>query len=108
MRICLAACVGLIALAAAPAAQAAKPADTVLRNGFVYTVDARDSVAEAVAVRNGAIVYVGSDKGARRFTGPDTRVMTSRAGWSCPAYRTATSTTSRAAIRRPATSRPPR
>jgi predicted amidohydrolase YtcJ len=75
MRIGLAASVGLIALAAAPAAQAAKPADTVLRNGFVYTVDARDSVAEAVAVRNGAIVYVGSDKGARRFTGPGTRVV---------------------------------
>ncbi|HEX5618036.1 MAG TPA: amidohydrolase [Solirubrobacteraceae bacterium] len=75
MRVCVAACVGLISLAAASAAQAAKPADTVLRNGYVYTVDDEDSVAEAVAVRNGGIVYVGSDRGARRFTGPGTRVV---------------------------------
>jgi predicted amidohydrolase YtcJ len=66
---------GLVTLAAAPAALAARPADTVLRNGFVYTVDPENSVAEAVAVRDGAIVYVGSDSGARRFTGPGTTVV---------------------------------
>ena len=55
-----AACV-LIGLA--PTAVAApRPADTVLRNGFVYTVDARDSDAEALAVRAGAVVYVGTDR----------------------------------------------
>jgi predicted amidohydrolase YtcJ len=66
---------GLLALAATPAAFAAEPADTVLRNGFVYTVDARDTIAKAVAVRDGAIVYVGGNRGARRFTGPGTRVV---------------------------------
>lgn len=39
-------------------------ADIVLRNGHVYTVDAQDSVAQAVAVREGRIVFVGSDAGA--------------------------------------------
>lgn len=60
---------------AVPAAAAPKPADTVLRNGFVYTVDARDSVAEALAVRRGAIVYVGTDRGARKYIGRRTKVV---------------------------------
>jgi predicted amidohydrolase YtcJ len=57
------------------AAKAAKPADTVLTNAFVYTVDKRNRTAEALAIRNGTIVYVGSDKGADRFIGRGTRVM---------------------------------
>jgi predicted amidohydrolase YtcJ len=63
-------------LVAAPAAQAGAPraADTVLRHGFVYTADARDSVREAIAVRGGRIVYVGSDRGARRYIGRGTDV----------------------------------
>ena len=56
---------------AAPAAQA----DAVYRNGYVYTVDARDSVHQALAVRAERIVYVGDDAGARRLTGKATRVV---------------------------------
>jgi predicted amidohydrolase YtcJ len=55
-------------------ARAPRPADTVLRNGFVYTVDAHSSVRQAVAVRNGKIVYVGSNRGVRRFIGARTIV----------------------------------
>ena len=55
-------------------ARAPRPADTVLRNGFVYTVDAHDSVRQAVAVRRGKIVYVGSNRGVRRFIGSRTMV----------------------------------
>jgi predicted amidohydrolase YtcJ len=47
-------------------------ADTVYQHGYVYTVDAHDSVQQALAVRSGLIVYVGSDAGARRFIGPQT------------------------------------
>jgi predicted amidohydrolase YtcJ len=55
----------LISLRAAGAESgvAGGPADAVYRNGIVYTVDARDSVQEALAVRAGRIVYVGSDAG---------------------------------------------
>ena len=35
-------------------------ADRILVNGNILTVDARDSVAEAVAIRDGRIVAVGS------------------------------------------------
>ena len=55
-------------------ARAPRPADTVLRNGFVYTVDAHDSVRQAIAVRRGKIVYVGSNRGVRRFIGSRTTV----------------------------------
>jgi predicted amidohydrolase YtcJ len=50
-------------------------ADTVLRNGFVYTVDPSASVAQAVAVRDGRIVYVGSDAGVQPFVGARTEVL---------------------------------
>jgi predicted amidohydrolase YtcJ len=60
---------------AATAATAAGPADTVYRHGFVYTVDARDSVQQALAIRAGRIVYVGGDAGAAAFVGPKTTVI---------------------------------
>ena len=49
------------------------PADTVFRGGGVYTVDAARSWAEAVAVRDGRIVYVGTDAGLAMWIGPQTR-----------------------------------
>ncbi|HEX3849249.1 MAG TPA: amidohydrolase, partial [Steroidobacteraceae bacterium] len=57
------------------AATAAEPADAVYRHGSVYTVDARDSVQQALAVRAGRIVYVGADDGAAALVGPKTRVV---------------------------------
>jgi predicted amidohydrolase YtcJ len=59
--------------AATDAATAA--ADTVYRHGYVYTVDAHDSVQQALAIRAGRIVYVGSDSGAAAFLGPKTAVI---------------------------------
>ena len=54
---------------------AATPADSVYRNGYVYTVDAKDSVQTAVAIRDGRIVYVGGDAGLAPFTGEKTQVV---------------------------------
>ncbi|WP_040425012.1 amidohydrolase [Agromyces subbeticus] len=50
-------------------------ADTVLRNGFVWTVDAKDSQQEAVAIRDGELVYVGTDAGVDQWIGSDTDVI---------------------------------
>ena len=50
-----------------------QPADVVFRSGGVYTVDAARSWAESVAVREGRIVYVGSDSGLTPWIGPRTR-----------------------------------
>jgi predicted amidohydrolase YtcJ len=57
------------------AMDAAVAADLVLRHGYVYTVDPERSVAEAVAVSGGRIVYVGSDAGVADLIGTDTRVI---------------------------------
>lgn len=55
---------------------AAEPAaDLVLRGGKVYTLDAARSWAEAVAIRGGRLVYVGTDAGAKPYLGPATRVI---------------------------------
>lgn len=56
-------------------AAAPPPADFVLKRGIVYTVDQKRSVAEAVALKGGKIVYVGTDSGGARFTDGKTRVI---------------------------------
>ena len=49
--------------------------DTVLRNGFVYTVNDEQPEAQAVAVDGTEIVFVGSDSGVQEYVGSDTRVI---------------------------------
>ncbi len=50
-------------------------ADLVLLNGRIITVDARDSIAEAIAVRDGRITAVGTTQAMRANIGPSTRVI---------------------------------
>ncbi len=50
-------------------------ADLVLRGGAVYAVDAARSWAQAVAVRDGAIVAVGTDAQIDALTGSGTQVI---------------------------------
>lgn len=64
----------LLASASHAAPLALPPADTVLRNGVIVTLDARDSLAHAIAIREGRIVYVGTDAGVGRYIGPATHV----------------------------------
>jgi hypothetical protein len=47
----------LVAPTSLAAAQPEKPADLIVHNAKVVTVDAKFSVAEAVAVRDGRVVY---------------------------------------------------
>jgi hypothetical protein len=65
----------ILALWLAAALAPPPPADLLLTGGAVYTMDAARSWAEAVAVREGRIVYVGNDLGARAYLGPKTRVV---------------------------------
>jgi predicted amidohydrolase YtcJ len=51
------------------------PAERALINGQVLTVDANDSVAEAVAIAGGKIVAVGSTADIRSWIGPSTEVI---------------------------------
>jgi len=67
---------GLLLLALpAPLPAGAEPADLVLRNAAVYTVDRVRSWADALAIAEGRIRYVGSDAGVAPFVGEGTRVV---------------------------------
>ena len=75
-RLLAAALIALATAGAAPLPPATPgPADLVLTGGAVYTVDGARSWAEAVAVTNGRIVYVGTAAGARPWTGARTKVV---------------------------------
>jgi predicted amidohydrolase YtcJ len=50
-------------------------ADRVFVNGAVYTVDAKRSWAEAVAVKDGEIIYVGDDEGTRAYVSAETEII---------------------------------
>lgn len=50
-------------------------ADVAYRHGYVYTVDAKDSVQQALAVLDGRIVYVGNDAGIDAHIGKRTHVV---------------------------------
>src|SRR5437588_1839533 len=62
-------------IAALPSPAAEKPADLVVLNGKVVTVDAKFTTAEAVAVRDGVFAFVGSTGDARKLVGEKTRVI---------------------------------
>ncbi len=66
---------GLVLVAASPARPADQPADLVVLHGKVWTGDAGSSVAEAVAVRDGVFVRVGSDADVQKLVGTATRVI---------------------------------
>lgn len=51
------------------------PPDLVLINGAVLTVDARDSVAEAVAIARGRIVAVGTTAQVKALAAPTTEIV---------------------------------
>jgi predicted amidohydrolase YtcJ len=64
----------LVAITGCGSDPAPETAELVLINGYVYTADENQSVAEAVAIRGDEIIYVGAADGARALIG-DTTVV---------------------------------
>jgi len=58
-----------------PTTPPANPADLVLLNGKVITVDAADTIAQAVAVKDGLIQAVGASDKIRALVGSQTKVV---------------------------------
>src|SRR5262245_27520866 len=50
-------------------------ADLIIHNATIYTVDGRNSIAEAIAIGGGRIVAVGSDAEVMRHGAAGTRVI---------------------------------
>ncbi len=63
------------ALTLSPTPTQVSPADLVLTNGNIYTVNVRQPKANALAIRGDKIVFVGSNIAARRYVGNKTRVI---------------------------------
>ena len=72
MRIAAIVC---LSLAACCGGASAEPADTVYRHGRIYTVDANQPWAEALAIKDGRITIVGRDADVVAAIGPHTRVI---------------------------------
>ncbi len=65
----------LVLLAPVVGARQQEPADIVFTNGKVYTANDKQARAEAVAIKGNKFVFVGSNGGARKFTGAGTKVI---------------------------------
>ncbi len=72
-----------------PPLPAEAPADLVLINGGIYTVDARRPWAEAAAIRAGRITRVGSNAEINRLRGPNTRVIDLAGRMALPGFHDA-------------------
>lgn len=67
--------VGCLAALRAQASPRALPPDLVLAHGTILTVDARDTVGEALAIRDGKVLEVGTDAAVLALAGPATRII---------------------------------
>ena len=76
----------LAACAALPAVAYAQPADLVLRNGKIVTMDPATPTAQFLAARGGRIVALGGSGDAQRWIGPNTRVIDLRGQLAIPGF----------------------
>ena len=66
--------------------QESSNADLILHNGVIWTVDEKNSTAQAVAVRDGKFVVVGSNGAALKMRGPNTRVVDLKGAFVVPGF----------------------
>ena len=66
---------GAVVLAAACTPESDNPADLVLRGGKVVTVDSSVPDGQAIAIKDGLVMAVGSDADIRQYIGRETEVM---------------------------------
>ena len=60
------------------------PADLILRNGLIYTVDPTNTLTEAVAIRGGKFVFVGANKDVKKYKGKQTREIDLKGAFVLP------------------------
>ena len=66
--------------------KAQQPADLILHNGVIWTVDSNSSTVQAVAIKEGKFVVVGSNAAALKLRGPSTRVIDLRGRFVVPGF----------------------
>ena len=77
----------MLLLFVAPAsAQQSGPAELILHNGVIWTVDQNSSAAQAVAIRGGKFIAVGSNAAVLKLRGRSTRVIDLRGRFVVPGF----------------------
>jgi hypothetical protein len=66
--------------------QATGAADLILHNGVIWTVDSKNSIAQAVAIREGKFIAVGADREVMKLRGPRTEVIDLRGRFVTPGF----------------------
>lgn len=77
---------GLALAAGCASREPSAAADLVLTNGRLFTAEASPAWAEAAAVKDGRLVYVGGDSGAAAFIGKSTRIVDLRGRLVLPGF----------------------
>ena len=76
----------LAALVSLPLVAHSQPADLVLKGGNIATMNPKQPNAEAVAVKDGKILYVGSAKGVQAHVGNNTEVIDLEGKYVTPGF----------------------
>lgn len=61
-------------------------ADIIIKNGLVYTADGNGTTAEALAAKDGRIVYVGDESGLKDWTDDGARIIDMKGGMVLPGF----------------------
>jgi predicted amidohydrolase YtcJ len=86
LRLLISGCLA-ISTSAGAAAPAVQPADLILKDAAVYTLDGARTWAQAVAIRAGRIVYVGTDEALPGYVGARTRIVDLKGRMLMPAFQ---------------------
>jgi predicted amidohydrolase YtcJ len=73
-------------VAACASAAFAQPADLVLRNGKIVTMNSAAPVVQAIAVRGDRIMALGAERLAQQWIGPNTKVIDLRGQLAIPGF----------------------
>lgn len=84
MRIIAVVLLSVLMLGTVVGQQASRTADIIFKNANVYTVNERQPRAEAIAVKGAQIIFVGSNRDAKRYEGRATRVVDLRGATVVP------------------------
>ena len=66
--------------------QQPKVADIVFKNGNVYTANDKAPKAQAIAVKDDRIIFVGTNADAQKLVGPNTRVVALKGNTVLPGF----------------------
>lgn len=77
---------GILTISAAKAQQQSSPADLVVIHARAYTVDRNQPWAQALAIRGGKIVAVGSDQEIAKYRGASTEIVDAKGHMVLPGF----------------------